>query len=280
MTIQSAIYLAGNKRKLFDNIYPHLSGRSTLIDLFTGSGTIFLNCAAKGEFKEILANDKLTPLYELHCWLQRDDLEYDYIEGVNNSYAATKEEYLRLRQDYNDKPTALKLLLLQYRSNSNMMRWNNSGGFNVPYGERQRFDLERIKRHSTLARDIKFFNHDFADMLELVKKEYEGKESNVVIYLDSPYFGTTAIYQESGGWTENDNQTLFEYADYLHDLGFKIVMSNVFSNRGVEHTHIQEWLEDNTRYDVHHLNIDYSNSSFRKSKHKTDEVLVVSKEDI
>lgn len=278
MIIQSAIYLAGNKRKLFDNIYPHLSGRSTLIDLFTGSGTVALNCAAKGEFKGILANDKLTPLYELHCWLQRDDLEYDYIEGVNNSYAATKEDYLRLRQDYNDRQSALKLLLLQYRSNSNMMRWNRDGKFNMTFGERERFDLERIKQHSSLAKDIKFFNHDFADMLELVKKEYEGKESDVVIYIDSPYFGTTAVYQECGGWTENDNQTLFEYADYLHDLGFKIVMSNIFSNRGVEHTQIQEWLDGNDRYDVHHLNIDYSNSSFRKSEHKTDEVLIVSKE--
>lgn len=278
MTIQSAIYLAGNKRKLFDSIYPHLLGRSTLIDLFTGSGTVSLNCAAKCEFKEILSNDKLTPLYELHCWLQRDDLEYEYIEGVNKLYAATKDEYLRLRQDYNDKPTALKLLLLQYRSNSNMMRWS-SRGFNVPYGERQRFDLERIKRHNALARDIKFFNHDFADMLELVKKEYEGKESEVVIYIDSPYFGTTAIYNQCDGWTENDNQTLFEYADYLHDLGFKIVMSNVFSNRGVEHTQIQEWLVGNDRYDVHRLDIDYSNSSFRKSEHKTDEVLIVSREE-
>lgn len=280
MTIQSAIYLAGNKRKLFDNIYPHLLGRSTLIDLFTGSGSVALNCAAKGEFTEIVSNDKLIPLYELHCWLQRDDLEYECIESVSNLYAATKDEYLRLRQDYNDRPTALKLLLLQYRSNSNMMRWNNSGGFNVPYGERQRFDLERIKRHNLIARDIKFFNHDFADMLELVKRQYEGKESDVVIYVDSPYYNSCAIYNESGGWTENDNQTLFEYADYLHDLGFKIVMSNVFSNRGVEHIQIQDWLSNNTRYDVHHLNIDYSNSSFRKSKHKTDEVLVVSKEDL
>lgn len=277
MTIQSAIYLAGNKRKLFKDIYPHLEGRSTLIDLFTGSGTVSLNCVDKGTFSEVIANDGLLPLYKLHKWLQSDDLDWDSIVDLNSQYSKSKEDYLELRLNYNHYPTELKLLLLQYRSNSNMMRWNAKGEFNMTWGDRLRFDLDRIKLHNTLSKSIEFHNNDFADMLELVKERYCGKEKDVVIYVDSPYFSTTAVYQEGGKWSENDNQTLFEYMDFFTDLGYKMVMSNVFSNRGVLHQGLIEWVTDNPRYDVHHLDISYSNSSFRKSDKQTDEVLIVSK---
>lgn len=277
MTIQSAIYLAGNKRKLYKDIAPHLKGRPVLIDLFTGSGTCAINSVASGDFEEIIANEGLSQLYDLHNWLKTEDFNWEDLVAENASYEATKEDYLRLREDYNSTKDLSKLLLLHYRSNSNMIRFNSSQKFNMTYGERERFQLDRLKQHCGLAKNISFYNHDFGDMLELLRKDYAGQENEVVIYLDPPYYGTTACYSESGKWSENDNQTLFEYMDTFHDLGYEMVMSNVFQNRGVTHQDLIDWVKDNPRFEVHHLNISYNNSSFRKSDKVTDEVLIVSK---
>lgn len=279
MTLRSAIYLAGNKYKLFDTIKPHLQdgNRKTLVDVFGGSGIMSLNASHENLFESYVYNEKAKHLFELQDWVQWfDEEDAEIIKVFNDNFSSTKEGYLQLRDSYNGGlNTKIALYLLMCRSNSNMMRFNTAGGFNIPYGERNCCNIERIWQHHNNIQNVKLRNEDFGDLLD----EYLEMDdlSEYTYYLDPPYALTTATYNENGGWTQNDNTTLLEYCLELQKKGAKVVISNVFENRGNTHQELIDWCEENKEtFTVHHLNINYNNSSFRKGRGKTDEVLIVS----
>ena len=280
MTLRSAIYLAGNKYKLYDTIKPHLQDgkRETLVDVFGGSGIMTLNASHDNLFENYVYNEKAKHLFELQHWVQWfDEDDATQVENYNKLYPPNKEGFLEMRKCYNIVLFDNALLYnLMCRSNSNMMRLNNSGGFNVPYGERNTVNIERIWHHRDNIQNVKLRNEDFGDLLD----EYLEMDdlSEYTFYLDPPYQSTTATYNENGGWTDNDNTTLLEYCLELQKRGAKVVISNVFENRGNVHQELINWCEENKEtFEVNHLNISYNNSSFRKGKGKTDEVLIVSK---
>lgn len=279
MTIQSAIYLAGNKRKLWPSIAPHLQdgNRKVLIDLFGGSGTISINSVKEGLFEKVVYNDKAWFLYGLQNWIKTSNTKIGDIITIDSMYSETKEGYLAMRTDYNyeDCHCYATLYNLQCRSNSNMMRFSRNG-FNVPWGDRARSDVEKVKVHANLIKDVELWNKDFGDAIEDLLEG--GDLSATTVYIDSPYMGSTAIYNQSKGWTQNDNTSLLEYALELYKAGAKVVISNVFSNRGVVHEELIKWCDTHQdKFNIHHLDISYNNSSFRKSDKVTDEVLIISK---
>lgn len=282
MPIRSSIYLSGNKFKLFDQIKPYLirEGRDTLLDVFTGSGCITLNCANESLFKDYIANDAETWLTSLHICLKQPEFLLQVVEE-DKKYPSTKEGYLKLRKDYNKNISDYaKLFCLMLRSNNNQVRFSGQGDklkYNMPYGERNRLDTPRMLKHNilTLKKDIEILNLDFEGCVNAVDAYINWNK--VVVYMDSPYFGTTATY--NSGWYKEDDERLREVALGLHKLGAHIVMSNIFYNKGYTSTDLIEWCEENKEsFEVVHLNIDYSNSSsFKYTSGKTDEVLIVSK---
>lgn len=277
MTIRSAIYLAGNKYKLWPQIKPFIEdeNRATFIDLFGGSATVSINVVNEGLYENVIYNEKACWLHNLNHYLKRYDC-LEELQNLNESYSDSKEDYYDLQGNYNYHPTFSKLFLLMCRGNSNMVRFNSRGLHNMSWGNRKPFHPERISQHQQLIQDVNLWDKDFGDAIEDIL--FSDNLDKTTIYLDPPYYGTTAQYNECGGWTENDNTSLFEYAVELHNKGAKVIMSNVFENRGVKHTQLIEWCEEHKdKFDVHHLNISYNNSSFRKGKGLTDEVLIVSK---
>jgi site-specific DNA-adenine methylase len=127
-----------------------------------------------------------------------------------------------------------------------------------------------------MCKDIKFTSYDFSKAIDnLYTAGYNFKD--MVIYIDSPYSGTTATYNT--GWNESSDRLLLSRVKALHQEGVKIVMSNVFENRGVVNQWLIDWCEDNkTLFGVIEMKISYANSSFRKSDQKTKEVLIVSRD--
>ncbi|MCP3685028.1 MAG: DNA adenine methylase [bacterium] len=281
MTIRSSIYLAGNKYKLFDSIVPHLQdgNRSTFIDVFGGSGVMSLNVVNSKLFERHIYNEKAEHLFDLQEFVQKfDEEDSKEVEYFNNYYESTREGFLLMREDFNKSlVTALPVLYnLMCRSNSNMMRFNSDGGYNMTFGERNTCNTERIWEHHRNIQNVGLMNEDFGDLLDRYLEVQNLSE--YTFYLDPPYFSTTATYNENGGWTQNDNTTLLEYCVELQKKGAKVVISNVFENRGCVHQELIDWCEDNREtFSVHHLNISYNNSSFRKGNGITDEVLIVSR---
>lgn len=282
MTLQSAIYLQGNKRKLYQQIKPYLQDgkRKVLVDLFGGSGTMTLNCVNDNMFEKYIYNDKASWLYDMQSYLKDHENVVETLTRINEGYPKTKEGYLQLRDDYNQRPTIAKLYILMCRSFSNQVRFNPTSGFDTPYGDRKPFFPERICKHQQLLQQVELHNHDFGDMVESLLES--GDLSGTTVYVDSPYgAGTsvsTATYNEGCGWTPNDNTTLLEYLLELRSKGALVVMSNVFENRGNIHQELIDFCDTHKdKFDVHYMNISYNNSSFRKGSGITKEVLIVSK---
>ena len=276
---QSAIYLAGNKRKLLPQILPYLlvEGAVAFIDVFGGSGTVSLNVRNTGHFNYAIYNERDEHIFGLQKYIQNNENDFCILQYLNGQYSRTKEDFLSLRRSYNSKPDYDKLFLLMCRSNSNMMRFNDSGKYNMTWGDRSPFYLDRVKDHQKSIRSVELTNRDFRGVFYDLE-DFTGLDK-VVMYLDPPYMNTLASYNEKGGWTKEDNTELLSYVKTAIDLGIKVVMSNVFKNRGKVHQQLIDWCEDNSDLiDVHHLDISYNNSSFRKSEEETDEVLIVSKE--
>jgi len=276
---QSSIYLAGNKRKLLPQIMPHLivEGRTVFIDVFGGSGTVSLNVNKTRHYSQVVYNERDEHLFGLQDYIKNNDNDFLILQYLNSQYGKSKEDFLSLRKSYNSKPDYDKLFLLMHRSNSNMIRFNDSGKFNMTWGDRKPFFLDRIKEHKeSLQNNITLRNECFREVFNDTFS-FTGL-NRVVMYLDPPYMNTLASYNEKGGWSEKDNTDLLAYVDEAIRLGIKVIISNVFQNRGKVHQQLVNWCEDNKDLvDVHHLDISYNNSSFRKSDGVTDEVLIVSK---
>lgn len=245
--------------------------------MFTGGGTVALNVVDK--YEHVVACDVIKPLIELHNAFKGGQPFIDKVTKLSQYFPKTKEGYLQLRELYNIEPSPAKLQALLFRSNNNMMRFNKSGEFNMTFGERYSYNLERMVEHSEACRGITFTGGGwemlFGDHTSLPALPNTG---DYVFYSDCPYSGTTATYCESGGWSEEDDVKLLAKLLELQQMGCKVIASNVFENRGVVN---QRWIDFCNTYEdeftVYHLDRCYNNSSFRKGKGKTDEVLIVSK---
>lgn len=280
MVTNSAIYLAGSKQKLIKDILPHLQdgNRKTLLTPFCGTGVVELNCIGQNLFDNYYSNDIEEWVVRLHNKL-KDPMFILDCKAVNEKYQSDKKSYLQMREDYNvggcvDDTLLFNLLM---RSHSNRMRFSGQGKSykcNIPYGERNRFDMERMLRHHTLSQKMNVSQGGFGTFLN----KFEDIDwSEVTIYADPPYLGTQAVY--NSGWGTLDNQVFLALMLRYQQLGAKVVFSNIFFNRGFLHEELINWCEQHSgKFDVHHLNMDYRNSAHVKyDGKKTDEVLIVSR---
>ena len=62
------------------------------------------------------------------------------------------------------------------------------------------------------------------------------------IYLDPPYFNTTATYNENGGWSEKDEDDLYEFCENLNTRGVRFAMSNVYENKNIKNEKLINWV--------------------------------------
>jgi site-specific DNA-adenine methylase len=128
---------------------------------------------------------------------------------------------------------------------------------------------------------VELHNLGFGVFFNQLTKNIESKNykpEDTTLYVDCPYFNSTATYNENGGWTYQDDQVLMHRLVNLHSEGYHIVSSNAFHNRGKTNQALINWTKQHEdKFTVHFMNRDYSNCSSFKSDHPTVEVLIVSK---
>ena len=273
--IKSPLNYVGGKYKLLSQILPLFPKEiDTFYDLFGGGFNVGINVDAKKH----VYNDILKPVVELLWALKKEDRERvlmfidDYIDQYNLS-KTNKEGYLALRERYNEtKRSPFMFYTLVAHSFNNQIRFNKKGEFNMPFGMnrssfnptlRKRF-VEFVDKLHTL--DVEFYNKDFRDF------SIDTFKVNDFIYIDTPYLGTVATYNENGGWTEKDERDVHEFLDRLNGKGIKFALSNVFESKGQSNDILKDWAK---QYNVHYLDISYGNCNHqRKSKAPDVEVLV------
>lgn len=268
--IYSPIFYTGNKTKLIKkgliDLFP--KNINKFIDVFTGSGVVALNTKAN----EYILNDINSYVIELlqmflkhepqdiikniELIINKFQLEYGIDDNISfdsrskkfnkEIYEIHKENYTKLRNYYNTNKNTLFLYVLLIYSFSHQMRFSNKGEFNMPCGH-DKFTKTNRKWILDFPQDFKpqLLNKDFRQL------DYNLSSSDFV-YLDPPYFNSTATYNENNAWSLQDENDLFALCENLDSRGIKFGISNVFRIRGKENTHLIKWCKKNN-WKVHYF---------------------------
>jgi DNA adenine methylase len=140
-----------------------------------------------------------------------------------------EDYYYAVRDRFNASPSSLDFLFLNRSCFNGVMRFNRSGGFNVPFCRKpNRFDQRYVSKITNqirrigeviAAKDWTFAAADFRLTLQEVR-------DGDFVYADPPYAGRHVDYFNS--WSEKDENDL---ADALKMLPCEFVLSTWHSNQ-------------------------------------------------
>ncbi len=296
--IKSPLNYTGGKFKLLPQLLPLFPANiDCFYDLFCGGANVAINVQAK----KITASDINTKIIDLYLYFQ--SIQYNEllseIERVidhyglsntrNNSYefygcnspnglaSFNRVAYEKIKVDYNYNQNLifdrnLLFYVLVVFGFNNQIRFNKKGHFNIPIGKRD--------FNSVMEKNLKGF-HDRVNSLNILfsssdyHKDLEINSKNDFIYADPPYLITTASYNESNGWTENNELQLLSFLRSLDQNNTKFALSNVIEHKNKKNEILESWVKKNN-YNIHDLNFSYKNSSYhgKNSSSVTREVLI------
>ena len=271
--IKSPMNYTGGKYKLLPQILPLFPNDiNTFVDLFAGGLDVSINVNAK----RVIANDYNKPIIDLYKAFQSHTYS-DILLHIENRISmfklskTNKEGYLQFRELYNKEKNPLDLYVLICYSFNNQIRFNLSGGYNMPFGKDKSEFNDRLRERLPIFKDkidkLFLYNNSFEDVK--VDKLNKGD----FVYADPPYLITIASYNESGGWNETLEHKLYSKLDEVNERGVKFALSNVLTHKGKSNNILIEWSK---KYNIHRLNVNYSNCNYQtKDKFsKSDEVLI------
>lgn len=257
----SPIFYMGNKKKLINKglieLFPNNIDK--FIDLFGGSGVVSLNTKANSYILNDI-DENLNALYYMFKNHTYDNI-INHIENNISLYGLAQERtkrnqyfdvekletyknaYINLRSNYNKNKNVLDFYTLMFYSFSQQFRFNKKGEFNMPIGN----DCFSEKNKEYIKNSIDFFKSNSLNILKLDFRcvDFKNLTSADFVYIDSPYFNTTATYNENEGWTMKDENDLLELCEELNSKGIKFGISNVFVCKGKINQHLIDWVDKN-----------------------------------
>lgn len=228
------------------------------------------------EAEHIVYNDQVTPLANLLVELYEEPLEssLEEIDYYINKYSLSKENqegYLKLREDYNEKPRSIMFYTLICYAFNNQIRFNSKCEYNMPFGKnRSSFNPTLRKRFIAFVealkkKDVQFYAHDFLDVFNQIIPNLK----EPFVYCDPPYYNSTASYNENGGWTAENEQTLLAMLDKMDSHNIKFALSN---NLKYDNPFLKNW---KNKYNIHYLSHSYSNCNYQKKDKSPDEEVLI-----
>ena len=257
----SPIFYMGCKRRLINkgliSLFP--TEISTFVDVFGGSGIVSMNVQAES----YILNDIDSNLYTLYKLFKTEeaDVIINHINARIDEYGLARERtkrneykdkdkieeykaaYKKLRDFYNSSEKDVKdFYTLLFYSFSQQFRFNKDGDFNMPCGN----DCFTETNAGYIRKGCDFFsksnlvlsNRDFRKVLE------EAKDNRTFVYLDPPYLGTTATYNENNGWSDKDEQDMYRLLNELTNKDIKWAMSNVGRHKGEDNKGLMDWVNE------------------------------------
>jgi DNA adenine methylase Dam len=278
---KSPLNYIGGKYKMLPAITKFFPQNINIMyDLFAGGCDVCTNVIAK----QIYANDINHFVIEIYKTFQQMDTD-----SLLNAIDSTIERwhlsmydgdgFLKLRQHYNETPienrNPIELYALVCYSFNYQFRFNNSHGFNNPFGR------NRSSFNSTMRRNLVIFHEKIKNIL-FSNKNFQTLDLSFLsagdfVYADPPYRITTASYNDGKrgfeGWKLDDDLILFDLLDELNSNGAQFAMSNVVEHKGFENKELRRWME---KYSVHEISYNYNNSNYqtRNKNFLTREILI------
>ncbi|MDH5396091.1 MAG: Dam family site-specific DNA-(adenine-N6)-methyltransferase [Gammaproteobacteria bacterium] len=217
---------AGNKYRIIEHIRKSLPEGKRLVEPFAGSAAVFLNT----NYEEYLVSDSNPDLIHLFTLLKTDGV--DFIKKCRRYFTSrynNEEEYYRLREKFNKttdiRQRAVLFIYLNRHGYNGLCRYNNKGGYNVPFG--------RYKKPYFPEKEMLFF-HEKAQKATFVTADYDeviqSAKSGDVVYCDPPYVPLSASANfttySSGGFNMENQQRLADLAETTASKGIPVLISN------------------------------------------------------
>ncbi len=281
--VKSPLNYIGGKFKLLSQILPLFPKKiNHFVDLFAGGCNVGINVNAN----HIYFNDNLSYLIDLFKDFKIKELKetLTHIENRINQFSLSltnENGYKKFRKFYNETKIPLDLFVLIAYSFNHQIRFNNSHGFNNPFGKNRssfnatmKINLQRFI-FQLQSKNITFSNLSFE------KFDFSFLSKNDFVYCDPPYLITTGSYNDGKrgfkGWTKKEEFELLYILDCLNENKIKFALSNVIEHKGKRNNILINWIEKNKDYQINYLNKNYSNSNYQtkiRDKKSSVEVLV------
>ena len=280
--VRSPLFYVGDKYKIISEIKRYFPNNiHCFVEPFVGGGSVFMNVDAV----EFLLNDLDTNIISIHQMLcdaaVSPQLFYQRVDAVVKQYGLSrsyKEDivpgdlkrefvktfyarfnkvgYEKMRSDYNqsqDRSTFMLYMLLIYGFNR-MIRFNQSGDFNLPVGN---VDLNRNTINAlddyfclTTMKKPKWFNLDFEDFINRIDLT-----PNDLVYLDPPYLITFSEYNK---YWNNDTINLL---NRLNDNNIRFAISNVTHYKGKINQIFLDWSQQYVSHPIKSNYISYHDNT-------------------
>ena len=263
----------GIKTKLVPFIFSTLVwvGAGRWIEPFLGSGVVAFNLAPQ----RALLTDTNKHIICFYQAIQRGEMnresarEFLECEGCKLS-AGQDPYYYEVRKRFNENHSPFDFLFLNRSCFNGVMRFNRSGGFNVPFGHKpQRFAPAYITK--------------IVNQIGWVAKQMQGKEWEFRVsswqdalaevlpddfaYMDPPYIGRNADYFNAWGIEEAES-----LAEAAQKLSSGYALSMWLENRYRKNEHIaQVWSAGELRVCSHFYHVGASEGL----RNEMDEALVI-----
>ena len=218
---------AGGKYSLVEPIRSLLPSGRTLVEPFVGAGSVFLNT----DYERYLLNDVNHDLIGLFKTVKRRpktfiDDAMSLFSARNNHADAYYALRKRFNQSHDSYERAVLFLYLNRHGYNGLCRYNQSGAFNVPFGQYKRpyFPQAEIEAFAEKAKRATFTCMSF-------EKVFRRARQGDVIYCDPPYapLTTTANFTSyaSGGFNlEHQHELARRAAHAAHKRGISVLISN------------------------------------------------------
>jgi DNA adenine methylase len=229
--------------KNFKMFYPW--GFDRYIEPFVGAGSVFFDL----NFKNNIISDTHYELINFYQQIKEGNSKRIYELMKEQKY--TEEEYYYIRDDFspsNKIEEAFRFLYLRKTCYRGMLRYNNKGHFNIPFGRYKNinYDVLLNKNYEDLLKRTEIYNNSYEEIFE----KYNSNEN--FIFLDPPYdstfkkYGTLSFDREQHlnlfhYFTSTKNRCLLIigksdfieslYEKYIHGRYWKKYLFRIHSNR-------------------------------------------------
>ena len=201
----------------------------TWVEPFLGSGVVAFNCP--GRIKKVIVNDINPHIIKFYKGIADNSITADNIREVfdihnQNLIKDGYDYYNQIKNRFNQSFDTMDFLFLTRTGFNGVMRFNNSGKWNVPFcklNNRLSKNVIDDLTHSVeelsklfKSKDFTFYNKSFEDVIESAPE-------NSIFYCDPPYYGLQVQYFK--GWRKEDEirlnemlkDKMFIYSTWLED---------------------------------------------------------------
>ena len=287
MKVSPFIKWPGGKNRLLsvilDNLPEDIKDRKQYVEPFLGAGAVFLYFLENYDFEEYVVNDinhRLINIYEtIKNEPQRLMNELDKLDSVyqNNNWDKRKEEYYKLREEFNSGKdmfrNAVLFIYLNKTCFNGLYRENKSGGFNSPIGKYENpsfYNKDNILDISRLlnTKKVVFKSGNFIDVEKYIK-------DGSFIYLDPPYHpinGVGYTTYKLDEFNQDSQVALKDFCDRLNERDIKWMLSN----SDPHNTDSQEDFLDDLyqNYNIKRVDVGRSIGASKDTRKKIKELLI------